>query len=60
MSGVDTKRASVCWDIFDIKYLKVVGGEKLTVPAVSGQTLYVFVDGYKYGKGYFHLTLSLE
>ncbi len=40
--------------------LKVVGGEKLTVPAVSGQTLYLFVDGYKYGKGYFHLTLSLE
>jgi len=40
--------------------LKVVGGEKLTVPVTKNEALYLFVDGYKFGKGSFHLQLSIE
>lgn len=40
--------------------LKAVGAEKLSVPATLGQVLYLFVDGWNYGKGSFHVLVQVE
>lgn len=40
--------------------VKGLGGDVLYTPVELGQTVYLFVDGYKYGKGTFHLDLRIE
>ncbi len=40
--------------------VKGLGGDLLSVPVTMGQTVYLFVDGYKYGKGTFHLQLQVD
>lgn len=38
----------------------VQGGDTMSVPVIAGATVFVFVDGFKYGKGGFHLKLQVQ
>jgi cysteine-rich repeat protein len=40
--------------------VKGLGGDTVFTPVETGQTVFVFVDGYKYGKGTFHLDLRID
>ncbi len=39
---------------------KDIGPETISIPVVTGTPFWLFVDGYKYGKGPFKLDLSME